>query len=153
MGDLRGFDANQVEPSGSFEAIPEGTYTAVIIDSDWKPTKAGSGQYLQLTFQITEGEYKNRLVWSRLNLKNSNDMAVKIAMADLSAICLAVGLPQPDASSDLHDLPLLITVKCKKRQDTGEIVNEIKKYSKNESPGTAETAVAMENGTPPWQRS
>jgi len=35
-----------------------------------KPTKTGSGTYLELTFQVIEGQYKNRLLWSRLNLSN-----------------------------------------------------------------------------------
>ena len=62
MADLRGFDANQVEPTAAFDPIPAGKYLAVITESEMKPTKAGTGHYLQLTFQILEGEYKNRLL-------------------------------------------------------------------------------------------
>jgi hypothetical protein len=50
MADLRGFDANQVEPSSDFEPVPAGKYLAVITESEMKPTKAGTGHYLQLTF-------------------------------------------------------------------------------------------------------
>ena len=46
-----------------------------------KPTKTGNGQYLQLAFEIIEGEYKNRKVWARLNLENANADAVRIARA------------------------------------------------------------------------
>ena len=42
--------------------------------------------------------------------------------------------PGTGAPGELHDLPLVITVVCKKRKDTDEIVNEIKGYSKKESP-------------------
>ena len=90
MADLRGFDANQVEPSADFEPIPAGKYEAVITESEMKPTKAGTGHYLQLTFQVVEGEFKNRLLWARLNLDNPNATAVQIARAELSAICRAV---------------------------------------------------------------
>ena len=69
------------------------------------------------------------MLWSRLNLDNANATAVKIAQAELTAICRAVGVLAPNDSTDLHDLPLVIAVKCKKRADTDEITNEIKGYS------------------------
>ena len=77
------FDATQVEPTSDFEPIPAGKYVAVITDSEVKDTKSGRGSYLQLAFQITEGEYKNRFLWARLNLENPNQTAVKIARAEL----------------------------------------------------------------------
>ena len=96
MADLNGFDANNVEPAAAFDPIPAGKYLAVITDSEMKPNKAGTGSYLQLTFQIIEGEYKNRLLWARLNLDNPNATAVQIARAELSAICRAVGVLAPE---------------------------------------------------------
>ena len=55
MADLGNFNANQVEPTTEFETIPAGRYQAMIVESEMKPTKSGSGSYLQLTFQIVEG--------------------------------------------------------------------------------------------------
>ncbi|GIW55533.1 MAG: hypothetical protein KatS3mg082_1937 [Nitrospiraceae bacterium] len=151
MADLRGFDANQVEPNTDFEPLPAGKYVAVIVDSEMKLNKAGTGHYLQLAFQIVEGPYRNRFLWARLNLDNPNATAVQIARAELSAICRAVGVLAPNDSVELHNLPLVIRVGCKKRPDTGEIVNEIKGYAKKETPPVVTTAPA--NGTPPWKRS
>lgn len=154
MADLSGFDANQVDPTSDFEPIPASKYVAVITESEMKPTKAGTGNYLQFTFQIIEGPYQNRLLWARLNLDNPNETARKIAQGELSAICRAVGVITPRDSVELHNLPLMIHVKCKKRADTGEITNEIKGYSKKESPQPAATASpsATNNSTPPWKR-
>lgn len=151
MADLNGFDANQVEPTGDFEPIPAGKYVAVITDSEMKPTKAGTGSLLQLTFQVIEGDYANRLLWARLNLDNPNATAVQIAQAELSAICRAVGVLAPNDSVELHNLPLVIHVRCKRRDDTGEISNEIKGYSRKEKP--APPAAASNNSTPPWKKS
>ena len=72
MANLNGFDANNVDPATDFEPIPAGKYLAVITDSEMKPTKSGSGHYLELTFQVIDGPFKNRLLWSRLNLDNPN---------------------------------------------------------------------------------
>ncbi|MCO6455494.1 MAG: DUF669 domain-containing protein [Pirellulaceae bacterium] len=152
MADLRGFDANNVEPAGDFEPIPAGKYLAVITESEFKPTKAGTGSYLQLTFQITDGPCANRLLWARLNLDNPNETARKIAQGELSAICRAVGVLAPNDSVELHNLPLVIHVRCKKRSDTGEIANEIKGYAKKESPQPPPAAAAATNSTPPWKR-
>ena len=133
MVSLSGFNAANVEPSRDFDPIPAGKYVAVIVDSQMKMTKAGTGQYLELTFQIVEGEYENRFLWSRLNLDNPNPQAVQIAQAQLSAICRATEVMAPKKdSSELHNLPLVINVACKKRPDTGDITNEIKGYSKRE---------------------
>ena len=151
MASLRGFDANQVEPSTPFEPIPAGKYLAAITDSKMKPTKSGNGEYLELTFQILEGEHRGRQLWARLNLSNPNEQTVKIARGELSAICRAVGVMQPNDSTELHNLPLVITVRCKKRQDTGEITNEVRGYAKREAAsGTPQQA---EDATPPWMRN
>lgn len=151
MADLNGFDANEVEPNAGFDPIPAGKYAAVITESENLPTKAGTGEYLKLTFQIIEGEHQGRQLWDRLNLKNPNPTAVQIARGDLSSICRAVGVLLPQDSVDLHNLPLLIHVRCKKRKDTEEIVNEIKGYSKKDSAPQATGAAS--NSTPPWKRN
>jgi hypothetical protein len=150
MADLRGFDARNVEPTADFEPIPAGKYLAMITESEMKPNKSGTGGYLQLTFQILDGPYKNRFVWARLNLNNPNATAVKIAHGELSALCRAIGVLAPNDSVELHNLPLVITVKCKKRADTGEIQNEIKGYAKKDA-ATGQPQQAP-SATPPWRR-
>jgi hypothetical protein len=150
MANLNGFDANNVDPATDFEPLPAGKYIAVITDSEMKPTKAGTGHYLQLTFQVVDGQFKNRLLWSRLNLDNPNRQAVQIAQGELSAICRAVGVLQPKDSVELHDLPLQVTVKCKKREDTGDVVNEIRGYAGKDA--TAGVPEQESSSTPPWAR-
>ena len=152
MPALNDFNANEVDPNFAFEAIPAGRYLAVITESEMKSTKSGVGQYLQFTFQIIEGEYKDRLVWSRLNLDNPNATTVKIARAELSAICRAVGVLAPKDSAELHNLPLSITVGLKKRDDTGELTNVIKGYAKKDAPAPRPAATGGNNGAPPWKR-
>ena len=167
MANLNGFDANTVEPSQSFDPIPTGKYIAMVTESEMKNTKSGAGQYLQLTFDIIDGQYRGRKLWARLNLNNSNAKTVQIARGELSAICRAVGIMQPRDSAELHNLPLSIKVVCKNRKDTGEIVNEIKGYEKKEAalasptptsqpaPSTSVSAPSnYDANTPaPWGRS
>jgi hypothetical protein len=151
MANLNGFDANRVEPATEFEAVPAGKYLAVVVASEMKPTKNKRGRYLELVLEIIEGECKGRKLWARLNLENENPQTVQIARGELSSICRAVGVMQPQDSVELHNLPMLVTVKCKKREDNGEITNEVKGYAKRQSiagrPAQAEASV------PPWCRN
>jgi len=150
MVDLRGFDANQVEPTTAFEPLPAGKYLAMITASEMKPNKAGTGRYLELCFTIVEGEHRNRSLWARLTLENPNELAVRIARGELSAICRAVGVMTPSDSVELHNLPLVIKVACKRRKDTGEIANVITGYEKRDVlTGRPQQA---QSSTPPWRR-
>jgi hypothetical protein len=154
MANLNNFNAHEVEPAAPFEPLPEGKYLACVSASEMKATKNGSGNYLQLTFTVLDGEHKDRKVWARLCLSHPNATTVKIARAQLSAICRAVGVMQPRDSVELHNIPLLITVKCKKRQDTDEIGNEIKGYEPKAAAAPPPQAAAGNGagGTPPWKR-
>jgi hypothetical protein len=153
------FNANEVEPSKAFDPIPAGKYIAVITDSEMKETRAGTGRYLQLEFEITDGEFAGRKLWSRLNIENQNAEAVRMARADLSAICRAVNVLTPNDSADLHNLPLVIKVHCRKDKNTGEITNDIRGYESKanykpepkQAPATPTTAqTARVPSKPPW---
>jgi len=150
MANLNGFNANNVEPAADFEPIPAGTYNAVIINSVMKPTKDGSGSFLELQFQIIDGEYKGRLVWSRLVLENKNEITVKIAKSQLADICRAVGILTPRDSCELHNLPMQIKVVVKKRSDNGEPANEIRAYLKRET--STQNSAPAAKGVAPWKR-
>ncbi len=107
------FDASNVPPATPFEPIPAGKYLAQMIESEMKPTRAGDGQLLAMTFDILDGPLTGRKIWDRLNLVNNNAQTVEIAQRQLSAICRAVGVLQVSDSEQLHFKPILITVKYK----------------------------------------
>lgn len=148
------FNATEVEPSTGYSAIPAGKYLAVITEDEMKETRSGGGQYLKLTFEIIEGEYKGRKLWVNLNLINANPKAVEIARADLSAICRAVNVMQLQDTVQLYNLPLVINVKCKKNAETDEMQNEVKGYEAKTSyaPNAAPAAPAPQTGSLPWAR-
>ena len=85
MASLNGFNASEVEPTAGFGPIPAGSYEGLIIDSEMRSTKAGTGRFLQLKLQITDGDYRGRILWDRLNLDNPSTTAVQIARAGLPA--------------------------------------------------------------------
>jgi hypothetical protein len=149
------FDASQVEPSAGRDPVPAGKYLAAITASEMKPTKNGSGQYLELEYQILDGEHKGRRLWSRHTLNHPSAQTVQIARGELSAICRAIGIMTPKDSTELHNLPLTVTVKLKKREDNGELTNEVAGWARKDAVVGAPQQVGSTTGassTPPWLR-
>jgi hypothetical protein len=154
MASLNGFNAAEVEPRSAFEPLPAGEYEAIIEESEEKPTKDGRGSYLQLVVQVVAGDHKGRKLWARLNLNNPSQQAVEIARAELSAICRAVGVMNPQDSGELHNKPLVVAVKVREYQ--GEYQNEIKGW-KSVRPNTAAIGgaapkPAAAKPAAPWKR-
>jgi len=159
---LSGFNAADHDPLDSFEPVPAGWYTVIITDSEMRPTNAGTGEYLQLTMQIVEGEHQGRHIWDRLNLINPNQTAVEIAQRALASICRAVGVMTPTNSSELHDRPFEVKVSVRPAKDGYDASNDVRGYREI---GTADTvppaapaaapaaAEPSKAATPPWKRS
>ncbi len=166
------FDASQVDPTPIFELLPAGDYLVMIVDSEMKATKAATGEYLNLSLQVLDGPFKDRLVFDRLNLVNPNAKAVEIAQRQLSQICHAVNVLRVNDSAELHDKPLVATLKVRKRPDYADS-NEVAGYkpangvatpapvARTASPAPAATArpapaaqaQAPTNGArPPWAK-
>lgn len=156
MANLDGYDANVHEPMGDFTPLPKGEYRAIAVESEMKATKAGTGQYLQIEWQVVAGDYNERKLWSRLNLDNPNEKAVEIAQRELSSICRAVGVMKPKNSEELHDKPLLLSVDVEERNDKpGEFSNRIKGYDAIEGKSGVKKPAKKPNGgakAMPWAK-
>lgn len=143
------FDATTVEPSQSMEPLPDGWYTVQATASEMKPTKDGTGAYLEMTLKVIEAPYQNRQLFYRLNLKNNNPVAQEIAYKQLSAICHATGVIQVADSQQLHGLPFKVKVAVK-RDDSGKYdpSNEIKAVKSVHDAQPAVPAFAPSGVTP-----
>lgn len=119
------------KPNGTqrpvFKDLPPGLYTVRISAEETKPTKAGNGEYLQLTFEIVEGPHKGTKIFDRLNLRNPSARAMEIAQATLGAICEAAGVTDPSDSSALVGSKLRIATLNESYQD--KVYPRIRSYS------------------------
>lgn len=143
------FNAAEVEPMGDYSPIPAGDYLAVITDSEEKPTKDFTGSYVQMTFEVIEGQHKGRKIFNRLNLQNKNPVAVDIARRELSSICHAAGVLSPRDSNELHNKPMLIKVAVKPAQGDYSASNEIKAYK---SQGAVSEVAKPAVEKKPWEK-
>lgn len=166
MGNLHdlGFDAAAPENQsrGGFEPMPAGDYVGVFVSSSVKETKSGRGRYLELVFECVDGAHRGRRVYERLNLWNENEKAVQIARGTLGDICRAVGIMQPDDSSELHGRPVVAAIVLEERNDApGKFSNRVKSYAAVGAarpvapllPSQRGVAGAAGASVPPWKRS
>lgn len=128
MADAITFDATGVAPRTGFDPLPNGDYRAMIVESAVKETKDKKGKYLQLNWQILDGDYKGRIVFDRLNVQNPSETAQKIGQEQLSAVCHATGVLKLTSSAQLHNIP--VTIKVRVKEEKGyDPQNEVKKYT------------------------
>lgn len=145
------FNAAEIEPAQSRDVLPAGKYIAIITQNETRQTKSGTGERLNFTFEIVEGDHKGRKVWAGLNIKNQNPDAEKIAMRELSAICRAVGVMQPRGPEDLHDKPLEIDVKVRPADEKYAASNEISAYKPISGAASTTTTTAAKPSAP-WKK-
>lgn len=107
------FNAANVAPQQSFTPIPAGTYVAQVTESEIKPTKNGTGQMMNLTLEVIDGQYKHRKVFGRINVVNQSAEAERIGQSQLSALCHATGVMQLQDTVQLHGKPVKIKVKVR----------------------------------------
>lgn len=117
-----GFDSEGTEPSVGFGLLNPGKYPVQIEKAEVRDTKAGTGQYLWFQFTVLDGPGKNQKLWAILNLQNPSEVAMKIARADLAAICRACDVVNPKHPDMLLGKWCWVQVKIKDGQ------NEINGY-------------------------
>lgn len=155
------FNAAAVPQNDSFDPIPAGDYIAQITESEIKNTKSGTGQMLNLRWQVLDGQFKGRLVFDSLNIINQNPDTQRIAQGQLSSLCHVLGVLNLTDSAQLHMKPAIIKVKIRKSDQYGDS-NDVKGYkavgaAQVVSPfggvhAPAPAAAAPAAPTPPWQQ-
>lgn len=147
--DLYGFNAEEHEPIGDFTPLPAGWYRVVITESEVKPTKAQTGEYVQLRMEVIEGEHSGRIIFDRLNLENPSEKAVEFARRKLAGICRAVNVPRPRTTAELHDKPFAVKVKIRAGEGDYGPSNEPVEYAGKVPGGQVAKA---DDAAPPWKR-
>ncbi len=118
-----------LDESGKRQPVPEGTYTAVIIESDYRPNRAETGHFLKLKFEITKGEHEGRYVWENLNVDHPNEDTEKYAKRDLARIATICGYDDFQDTEVLHYKPIDIYVKVREASNGYDASNTVNGYS------------------------
>lgn len=98
------------------DTVPDGWYPVQIVNSEIKPTKTPGGARLNLQFKVLQGDFAGRVIFGGYNVKNSNPVAVSIAMEELAELSRAVKVPVWNDTEQLHGIPFNLKVKVVKQE-------------------------------------
>lgn len=143
--------------SGTYEALPAGWYTATIAGAEIKQTKAGTGRYIAVRYDITGPSHMGRVIFSNLNTENANPKAEEIGRQQLRSLMEAIGLAKLADTDQLIGANVKIKLKVESDPQYGDR-NQVSAFSKLEGGSSAKPAPAAKpaaaaaSSAPPWAR-
>lgn len=141
----------------NFEPLPAGWYTCTIGGAEIKATKAGTGEYIAIRYDITGPSHQGRVVFGNLNIKNANPTAEAIGYQQMGELMRAIGLARVDDTDQFVGGQLQIKLDIRKSEQYGDS-NDVKAYKSlagGAMPMAAATAAAPKaaaKASPPWQK-
>ena len=149
------FEADAMPVSDkSYEPLPAGWYTASITAAELKNTKAGTGQYIAIRYDIIGPTHQGRIVFGNLNIRNPNPKAEEIGRQQLGEVMRAIGIAKVQDTDELIGGQLSIKVDIRSSEQYGD-QNEVKGFKAiagSTPPAPAAKAAASGKAAPPWQK-
>jgi hypothetical protein len=148
--------------SGDYSPLPDGWYSGHIAKAELCTTKAGTGHYIKVRYDITGPTHQGRVVFGNFNVHNPSVEAEKIGRQQLADLCRAIGLARVTDTDQLvgHNCQIKLTTR---QQDGYEPSNEIKGWKAIEggtlprpalppTPAPAQRPASSSTGSPPWAK-
>jgi len=99
------FDDRAVEPSKGIDGpVPAGDYNLQLEKGTIAYTKNGRGVLFKAQFAILEGDYSGRMIFAQYNIRNDNEQAQTIGIAEMKALTIACGLDWETVRADTDQL-------------------------------------------------
>ena len=145
-------DTTTIEaPQNDFSPLAPGKYDVMIEEAVSKETKAKDGSiYLEIRFVVLNDPYEGRFLWSRLNLRNKNPVAEKIAHQDLKLIGDAIGITRFVEGSELLMAQKSLTVKVTVDGDRNNVKGFFPLAARVVAPVQAAPVASSEPKDMPW---
>jgi hypothetical protein len=151
------FDVSDL-PKGAteFNPLPAGWYSATISKADVKPTKAGTGEYINICYSITGPTHQGRTVWGNINIRNPNPKAEEIGRQQLGELMRAIGVGKVSNTDQLIGKDLMIKLTVRDDDKSAE-QNEVKGFKAvigavSSLPTAAPAAPSSAKAAPPWAK-
>lgn len=146
----------------NYELIPEGWYSATITKAELGNTKSGTGQKIDVRYDITGPTHEGRVIFASLNIRNQSQKAEEIGRQQLGEVMRAIGLPKVEDTDQLIGGQLQIKIKIKKpsqndiangyTEDKNEVAGWKSVNGAAAIPAKAQTAQAPAGNKPPWAK-
>lgn len=142
-------DITNTKPE-DFTPIPEGQYTLRVAKAEIKSTKDGTGQYINVEFDVIAPSYQGRKIFNMFNISNRNVDAERIGKQQLKSLILAGGVQEPFVDTDqLVGSTVIATVTIRQAEGGYEAQNAVKGFKK--VGGVGVTASVGDAILPPFQ--
>jgi len=151
------FDVNSMPKSErSYEPLPAGWYNVTITGADLKQTKAGTGEYIAVRYDVAGPTHAGRVVFGNLNIKNPNPTAESIGRQQLGELMRAAGFAKVEDTDQLIGGQLQIKLDIRKSEQYGDS-NDVKGFKSPASgsamptvASAAQAPAASAKASPPW---
>lgn len=142
--------------TGTYKALPAGWYTATIAGAEVKATKAGTGRYIAVRYDITGPTHQGSVIFSNLNIENANPKAEEIGRQQLRSLMESIGLAKLADTDQLIGNGVKIKLKVESDAQYGDS-NQVSAFSKLDGASAkpapaAKPAAAASSSAPPWAR-
>lgn len=122
------FNAAGKDTGGDYEPLPIGDYNGMVIETEIKENKKGTGSFIKVTTQILDEEYQGRRVYDYINVVHTNEKVQQIAERQLAELCNAVGVLELEDTQELHEIPLVVRLAIEAGNEQFGPSNKVKKY-------------------------
>lgn len=119
--------ADLPESNNSFDPLPAGWYEVNIKGAELKQTKAGTGEYISVQYDVLGPTHQGRVVFGNLNIRNPNPKAEEIGRQQLGDLMRAIGLNKVSDTDQLIGGQLSIKLAVRKSEEYGDS-NDVKGY-------------------------
>lgn len=143
--------------NGDFQPLPAGWYTATVTSAEVRETKAGTGSYIAVRYDITGPSHEGRVVFGNLNISNPNPKAEEIGRQQLGDLMRAIGLESVTDSDQLIGGNCQIKLAIRKSEEYGDN-NDVKGWKAIEGSAMPKPAAAAAPAqpagasAPPWAK-
>jgi hypothetical protein len=111
------FSVETLPEGRSYDLIPEGWYTVKITKADLKDTSSGTGQKIDVRYDILGPTHEGRVIFSSINVRNQSQKAEEIGRQQLGELMRAIGLSRVEDSDQLIGGECQIKIKIKQPSD------------------------------------
>ena len=146
------------ESNNNFDPLPAGWYQVNIKGAELKDTKAGTGQYIAVQYDVLGPTHQGRVVFGNLNIRNPNPKAEEIGHQQLGELMRSIGLPSLQDTDQLIGGSLSIKLSIRKSEEYGDS-NDVKGFKALEGGAPMSTGMsapapqqqtAQAGGAAPW---
>lgn len=137
------------------QPLPDGKYMVEVADADYRDNSTGTGSYVMVEFNVIDGEFSGRKLWSNLNIIHANEQAQEIGQQQMAKLCLAtLGKPSCTDTDELIGRQLVVGVGLDKKDPSRNRIKWFESVQQTTSAPAARTTAApsVAKSANPWKK-